>query len=124
MRKIVSILLLVVMSFSMMFAFTGCKNDTLYNNPEDVIVAYRNGDKIVNQKCRVMVKVNKDMPTTRRTVYMNYDKELSDGIESITVELPMDETVEQGEVLDVYITDIKENTPGFYSIYGYTKRGK
>lgn len=123
MRKLVSILLLVVLSLSMVFAFTGCKNDTLYNSPEDVIVAYQNGDKIINQKCRVMVKVNKDIPTTRRTVYMNYE-DTPDGIESVTVELPMDETVNQGEVLDVYITDIKENTPGFYSIYGYTKRAK
>ena len=123
MRKLVSIFLLVVLSLSMVFAFTGCKNDTLYNSPEDVIVAYQNGDKIINQKCRVMVKVNKDIPTTRRTVYMNYE-DMPDGIESVTVELPMDETVNQGEVLDVYITDIKENTPGFYSIYGYTKRAK
>ena len=123
MRKLVSIVLLVVLSLSMVFAFTGCKNDTLYNSPEDVIVAYQNGDKIINQKCRVMVKVNKDIPTTRRTVYMNYE-DMPDGIESVTVELPMDETVEQGEMLDVYITDIKEGASGYYSIYGYTKRAK
>lgn len=123
MRKLFSILMVMVLTLSMMFCVTGCKNKTLYNNPEDVIVAYRNGDKIVNQKCRVMVKVNKDIPTTRRTVYMNYE-DMPDGIESVSVELPMDETVDQGEVLDVYITDIKEGASGYYSIYGYTKRAK
>ena len=120
MRKALSVLLVAVFCFSLVFGVTGCKNSTVYSSPEECVKAYIDGEKIVGEKCMVVVKVNEDRPLTRRGVYCGFDR--SSDI-SVIVSIPMDETVTQGESLHVYITDIKASPElGIYEIYGYTKR--
>ncbi|MCQ2532122.1 MAG: hypothetical protein MJ093_05390 [Saccharofermentans sp.] len=121
MRKVVSVLLILVLSFAMCFSVTGCKKTTHYTSPKSCIDAYLDGDKIIDQKCTVTVKVNRDQNTVRREIYSSiFDKSADNEDFYVRVSIPSSETVSEGQTVTIIITDIKTSFES-YEIYGYIK---